>query len=67
MAKGPKKILWGSEHKDEIKYHNFGSIMSQPTAMYDWINGNNIDIVRFTGRIFRYVITFALDNVSKLV
>ena len=47
MAKGPKKILWGSEHKDDIKYHKFGSIISQPQAMYDWINGKNNNIVRF--------------------
>ena len=40
MAKGPRKILWGSEHQNEIKYHNYKTIISQPQAMYDWINGN---------------------------
>ena len=39
MAKGPKKMLWGVEHINEIKYHKYESIIGQPQAMYDWING----------------------------
>jgi hypothetical protein len=39
MATGPKKILWGKEHIDDIRYHNYDSIINQPRVMYDWING----------------------------
>ena len=40
MVKGPKKILWGKEQIDDIRYHNYDSIITQPRVMYDWINGN---------------------------
>ena len=39
MATGPKKILWGNEHIDDIRYHKYESIINQPRVMYDWING----------------------------
>ena len=44
MATGPKKILWGKEHIDDIRYHNYASIINQPRVMYDWINGNYIEV-----------------------
>ena len=39
MAKGPKKVLWGKEYLDNIRYHEYNSIINNPRAMYDWING----------------------------
>ena len=39
MADGPKKMLWGKEHIDNIGYHDYEEILSDAQAMYDWING----------------------------
>ena len=39
MAKGPKKMLWGKEHIDQIGYHDYEEILRKDRAMYDWMNG----------------------------
>ena len=39
MAIGPKKMLWGKEHIDEIRHHNYDEILATPRSMYDWLNG----------------------------
>ena len=39
MANGPKKERWGSEHQNDIKYHNFENIVSDGYALYSWLKG----------------------------
>ena len=45
MAKGPKKMLWGRKHIDNIRYHKYDSIISDPQSMYDWINGKYLQLI----------------------
>ena len=40
MAKGPAKLVWGSEHQENIKYHNFEEVVHDDQALYSWIHGN---------------------------
>ena len=42
MAKGPAKILWGSEHATDIKYHNFKDVTNDDRALFSWLHGNTI-------------------------
>ena len=39
MAKGPAKLVWGSEHQENIKYHNFEQVVHDDRALYSWIHG----------------------------
>ena len=45
MAKGPKKMLWGKKHIDNIRYHKYDSIIRDPQSMYDWINGKYLQLI----------------------
>ena len=45
MAKGPKKVLWGKEYLDNIRYHKYDSIIDNPREMYDWINGKKYSLI----------------------
>ena len=42
MSNGPKKILWGSEHQKNIKYHDFDEIVNDDHALYSWLYGKYI-------------------------
>ena len=46
MAIGPKKMLWGKEHIDEIRHHNYDEILATPGSMYDWLNGKLLALNR---------------------
>ena len=48
MAKGPVKLVWGSEHQENIKYHNFKEILKDDQALYSWIYGKVIVIMHCT-------------------
>ena len=32
-------MLWGKEHIDGIRHHNYDEILATPGSMYDWLNG----------------------------
>ena len=50
MADGPEKEIWGSEHQNNIKYHNFENIIVQEHALYSWLHGkSSLTIQSFNG------------------
>ena len=40
MTDGPKKILWGSEYQENIRYHDFDNVIKDDQALYSWLHGN---------------------------
>ena len=41
MASGPEKKLWGSEHQNDIKRHDFNDIIKDNEALYTWLHGKS--------------------------
>ena len=46
MASGPEKKLWGSEHQNDIKRHDFNDIIKDNEALYRWLHGKSKAIRR---------------------
>ena len=46
MASGPEKKLWGSEHQNDIKRHDFNDIIKYNEALYRWLHGKSKAIRR---------------------
>ena len=56
MAYGPKKELWGSEHQQSLRFHNFADIINDEQNLYSWLKGVNkfviLSVIKFMIYLF---------------
>ena len=71
MASGPEKKLWGSEHQNDIKRHDFNDIIKDNEALYTWLHGKSkkfgekcveqVNLRHFSTNLVKYFSIFILD------